>query len=1170
MKAESYKSTCCYCGVGCGIIIKKISNDQIIVEGDFEHPVNKGMLCSKGINLHLTVNDKSDRLLYPHMRLSRNHPIKRVTWDEALDRIANVFTSLIKKFGPESVAFYVSGQLLTEEYYLVNKLMKGFIGSNNIDTNSRLCMSSAVAAYKLSLGEDSVPCSYDDIEVADCFYICGANPAWCHPILFRRIEKHKIKNPNVRVIIVDPRRTESCSIADIHLQINPGTDIVLNNAIGRCLIEMNLVDKTFIENNTEGFEGYKELVMRRSINEAAEICGVTPEEIITTSKIIGNSKGFMSFWAMGLNQSVVGVKKNLSLINLSLITGKIGKPGCGPFSLTGQPNAMGGREVGGMCNLLPHHRELSNPFHRKFVQEYWNSNEIKPNPGLTATEMFDALITGSLKAIWIICTNPLVSMPDARKVEKALEMAKFIVVQDISKNSATLKYADVILPAAAWSEKEGTMTNSERRISYLSPVVSPPGEALPDSEIIIRFAHKMGFGHAFNYKTMSDVFDEHSKLSKGTNVDISGLNYSILKERGTVQWPFNSIDGYQSKRLFTDNLFYTKNAKAIIHAIDDIGEVSKTNKIYPLVLTTGRIRDQWHTMTKTGKVNKLKQHISAPYLEINESDAKKRKINDGDIVEVKSSKGNVIVKAKVTNDIKQGVVFLPMHWGKIKDSDLCRTNNLTITLVDPISKEPNLKFTPVEVQKYIKPKQKLIVVGGGLAAYHFIKYYTKLNTTDEILIFSEELHPFYNRTLLPEYISGELKFENMLMKIKDNSKNISVMNGVAVKKILKDSKKVIDNIGNEYCYDILILATGSRPKIINHFNLNIEGIFYLRNVNDANKIQQYTVRNNHIVIVGGGLLSVELASSLSEKMINVTIVNRTSRLMDKYLDQQASQLLADELTDRNVKIHFNDEIEMIFGKERVASIKLKSGEYIECDAIILATGTIPNIELAKDANLICAKGVIVNEYLQTSDSSIFALGEIAEFNNVCYNNITAIKEQAETLADYLNGNVSACYEGSVNINILKMKDFDLVAMGTTQIPPNNMDYEEIVFIDRKKRYYKKCIIHNQRIVGAIFIGNKDDVNEFKNLIKNKIEISDEKRSRLFRPTDENSMNGKIICSCNTVTESSLISKIKSGIIDFDELCNQTGAGMSCGSCRYDIKKLFDTYYKNAYSIMNIR
>ena len=489
MQNTEIKSTCSYCGVGCGIIVTKDAKNGVKVTGDKDHPVNRGMLCSKGMNLHYVVNDTSDRILYPEMRWSKSHPKERVSWDDALDRAAAVFSSIIKKHGPDSVGFYISGQCLTEEYYLVNKLVKGFLKTNNIDTNSRLCMSSAVVGYKKTFGEDSVPISYADIELADTFLITGANPAFCHPILFRRIEQHKEKNPNVKIIVIDPRKTDSALNADLHLQILPGTDILLYQAIAKLIIQKGYADENFIKNHTENYQAYKELILSNSIEKTAKVCGVSEKDIKTAADLLGKANGFISLWAMGLNQSAIGVDKNTALLNLSLLTGHIGKPGSGPFSLTGQPNAMGGREVGGMANLLAVHKELANPVHRQEVADFWGVDEINEKPGLTATEMFDALESGKMKAIWIICTNPMVSLPDSRRVEKALQNAKFVVVQDISHNADTSKFADLLLPAAGWLEKEGTMTNSERRISYLHKGINPPGEALSDVEILLRFSY---------------------------------------------------------------------------------------------------------------------------------------------------------------------------------------------------------------------------------------------------------------------------------------------------------------------------------------------------------------------------------------------------------------------------------------------------------------------------------------------------------------------------------------------------------------------------------------------------------------------------------------------------------------------------------------------------------
>ena len=450
-----HKSTCCYCGVGCGVSVKKDALGRLLVEGEMGHPVNDGQLCSKGMNLHYTVNDVSDRLHYPLMRYAKNQPRIRVSWESAMQRTAAVFKSLIAQYGPDSVAFYASGQCLTEEYYVINKLIKGFIGSNNIDTNSRLCMSSAVVGYKMSLGEDSVPVSYADIELADVIFVAGANPAWCHPILWRRVEAAKARNPDLKIIVSDPRKTQTCAIADIHLQVNPGTDVVLHHVIGRLLIEMDAVDHTFIRDHAEGYEAYRTSVFLKSVEESALICGVSLAKITQAASYIAGAKSYMSMWTMGLNQSAVGVNKNLSLINLNLITGQIGRPGAGPLSLTGQPNAMGGREVGGLSNLLPAHRDLLNPAHRAEVEQFWGvpAGSIAAKPGLSATEMFQALDDGTLKAVWIICTNPLTSMPNVRQVEAGLKKAKFVVVQEISNKAETLEYADVVFPAAACAEK---------------------------------------------------------------------------------------------------------------------------------------------------------------------------------------------------------------------------------------------------------------------------------------------------------------------------------------------------------------------------------------------------------------------------------------------------------------------------------------------------------------------------------------------------------------------------------------------------------------------------------------------------------------------------------------------------------------------------------------------
>jgi len=1154
MNSNEYKSTCSYCGVGCGIVVTKKPDGKVTVSGDKDHPVNRGKLCSKGLNLHYVINNKTDRLLYPQVRLAKGYPLIKAEWPEAINRVSSVFKSLIRKFGPDSVGFYVSGQCLTEEYYVAAKLAKGFWGTNNIDTNSRLCMSSAVVGYKMQLGEDVVPGAYEDIELADCFYVAGANPAWCHPILFRRIEAHKAANPDIKIIIADPRKTQSCGLADLHLPLNPGTDVYLNNAIGRCLIEGGYTNGEFIQNCTDGFEDYRQKVMELSLDESAAICGLKREDILLAARYIGEAKGYISMWAMGLNQSVIGVNKNLSLIDLSLITGQIGKPGSGPFSLTGQPNAMGGREVGGMYNLLPAHRDLSNEAHRKEVADFWGVGQIPERPGYSATEMIDALETGKLKAIWIICTNPLVSLPNSNKVEAALRKAKFVVVQDISEKSDTVPFADVVFPAAGWLEKDGTMTNSERRISYLQKVVDPPGEALPDFEIICRVARKMGY-RGFNFKNSREVFDEYRQLTRGTSLSIEGLSYDYLMKKGTVQWPFKNKQG--TSRLFEDGWFYTANGKAKIIGVDAQNESEQPSVDFPLILTTGRVRDQWHTMTRTGKVRKLQQHISGSYLEMNPGDAEKYGLLNDDIAVVKGKRGHVRVPVKMTDEIRKGVVFLPMHWGKIVSDAGARTNNLTNDLVDPKSKEPDFKYTVVAVSKYVKPVERIIVAGAGAAALQFIRAFRQKNNTDEILVISKETHPFYNRVLLPGYIGGSASWTD-LQKAGDeelSSLNIRIIKGVSLEKIDPVSKTINCSDSKTYAYGKLILATGARPNISNSEWMQLPSVFTIRDKQDADRLKNDIAPTDHVLVAGGGLLGLELAASLHELNIRVTLANRNPRLMDRQLDHESAGILKNLLTGKGIHILFDDEVSQVTrSSEKKYQVTFKNGRRMAFDAIVFAIGTRPNVEYARDV-LSIRRGIIVNEHLQTSNKDIFAIGEIAELNGNIYGITAAAEEQATVLAGHLNGNPMSRYTGSVQMNILKIPGIDLCSIGLANIPDESPDYEEVIFIDRAASYYKKCIIKDDVLVGAILMGDKNEFAEFKKLIVQKTELAGLRNKLLRTGKPVEPVLGKILCSCNNVGDGNILKTIRSGASSVDAICDQTGAGTGCGSCRPEIQKM---------------
>lgn len=701
---KEVKSTCCYCGVGCGVIITADKGKIVGVRGDPDHPANFGRLCTKGANLHRSAVTDT-RLLFPELRLEKTSTRQKLEWDEALDYAADRWADTIRTHGPDSVAFYVSGQLLTEDYYVFNKLAKGLIGTNNIDTNSRLCMSSAVAGYKKTLGMDAPPACYDDIERAKCIFIAGSNTAYAHPILFRRIEAAKEANPGLKIIVVDPRRTDTAIVADLHLPILPGTDVALFNAMLHVLLWEGLADMDFIRAHTEGFEALKDTVREYTPQAVAEICSVPANDIIQAARWFGGSGASLSLYCQGLNQSSHGTDKNAGLINLHLATGQIGKPGSGPLSLTGQMNAMGGREAGGMSNLLPAHRDMANPEHREEVARLWGVDRIPERPGKTAVEMFEALRQGEIKAVWIVCTNPALSMPDQLRIREALQNAEFVILQEAYRNTETVPYADLLLPAASWGEKEGVVTNSERRITHLQPARIPPGEARPDWDIATDFARRLGAklrhpsGSAlFPYACAEDVFNEHRETTRGRDLDITGLSYGLLDERGPQQWPFREGDSGGAVRLYADSVYPTATGKAGFANIRYQGVAELTNALYPFHFNTGRLRDQWHGMTRTGTVARLFSHAEEPVLSMNATDMRFRGLKDGDVVRISSRRGECTIRVQASPEMQPAQVFMPMHWGS-QFMNSPGANALTTPAHDPVSFQPELKHAAVNVEK---------------------------------------------------------------------------------------------------------------------------------------------------------------------------------------------------------------------------------------------------------------------------------------------------------------------------------------------------------------------------------------------------------------------------------------------------------------------------------------
>lgn len=698
--SQTIHSTCPYCGVGCGVAVS-VAAEGIKLTGDQQHPANLGRLCSKGAALAETL-DNEGRLLYPIVAG------QRATWDDALDRVASGFRKVIAEHGPDAVAFYVSGQILTEDYYVANKLMKGFIGSANIDTNSRLCMATAVAAHKRAFGADAVPVCYEDIEAADLVVITGSNYAWAHPVLYQRLAAAKKARPEMRVVVIDPRRTATCDIADLHLALAPGADAFLFNGLLHHLRREDALALAYIEAHVEGFAAAFEAARAvSSIPKVAQVCGIAETQVSEFFRMFARTERTVTIFSQGINQSSSGVDKANAIINVHLATGRIGKPGMGPFSVTGQPNAMGGREVGGLANQLAAHMDFSDPANMALVARFWGAKNIAQAPGLKAVDMFHAIGAGKIKAVWIMGTNPVVSLPDADQARAALQACELVVVSDCVQHTDTTACADILLPATGWGEKDGTVTNSERRISRQRSFMAAAGEARPDWLIITQVAQRMGFSDAFPYDRPAQIFREHARLSGfendgkrafdiGALAEIDDVQYDALQP---VQWPVNSQTPQGTQRLFTEGKFYTPSGKARMVAVAPRLPAVPADADFPLVLNTGRIRDQWHTMTRTGKVPRLNAHLCEPFVQVEAGDAQKYQLQDGGLARLTSRQGSMLARVQVSEDQRPGSVFVPMHWNDAYARS-ARVDALVAAITDPISGQPESKHTPARIEPY--------------------------------------------------------------------------------------------------------------------------------------------------------------------------------------------------------------------------------------------------------------------------------------------------------------------------------------------------------------------------------------------------------------------------------------------------------------------------------------
>ncbi|WP_261817534.1 molybdopterin oxidoreductase family protein [Vibrio gallicus] len=781
------KTTCAYCGVGCGIEARPKHSGELEIRGDKEHPSNYGKLCTKGIALGETVIHDG-RLLSPTQKT--DHGDKALSWEDATTMVAERFAQTILEHGPDSVAFYVSGQLLTEDYYVANKLIKGFMGTANIDSNSRLCMASSVVGHKRAFGSDTVPVCYEDLEQAEMVVIVGSNLAWCHPVLFQRLRTAKQENPSLKIVVVDPRKTDTCELADTHLPIESGSDVALFNGLLAHLFEQDSLDHEFISSHTDHFD--KTIHAALSEQNIEQITGLTEHQLIQFYREFSNTDKVITIYSQGVNQSSSGSDKVNAILNCHLATGKIGKAGCGPFSVTGQPNAMGGREVGALANTLTAHMEFDNPEHLRLVSDYWQTDTLATQPGLKAIDMFDAIDSGKIKAVWIMATNPMVSLPNSDKIRSALEKCPLVVVSDCIADTETSRLADVVLPAQGWSEKSGTVTNSERRISRQRRILPSPGEAKPDWWIVSQVAQKMGFKEAFDYIHEGEIFSEYAKLTTLGNdnferdLNLIGLTqlddkgYSQLKPQ---QWPVTELQHQVvNQRLFSNGQFYTPNKRARFVPVRYHAPLAKTDDKHPLILNSGRVRDHWHTMSRTGLSPRLADHISEPFVQLHPETASKYHIQDGQLAKVSNQQGEALVRAKVTSDVSRTQLFMPIHWNETtaKNSKPC---TLIASTTDNLSGQPEFKHSAVAICAFSSLSCAILITNQTLALNR-IDYWARqkvqsgylyrmestLTMTELAAILKGELHVKGQRLISAESQHGQGQW-----LILDDSKSVQLL-----------------------------------------------------------------------------------------------------------------------------------------------------------------------------------------------------------------------------------------------------------------------------------------------------------------------------------------------------------------------------------------------------------
>ncbi|MHB8657659.1 MAG: molybdopterin-dependent oxidoreductase [Solirubrobacteraceae bacterium] len=1169
---------CPYCGTGCGLIAQVGAGRITAVKGDPLHPVNRGATCRKPLALPDALI-AADRATAPLWRETREERWRERSWRQVTGELARRFASVASAHGPDAIALYVSGQLLTEDYYAANKLAKGFLATNNIDSNSRLCMSSAVAGYSAAFGSDGPPPSYADIDQADHLLILGSNTSACHPILWSRIRRRQSEGATVTVI--DPRRTPTARAADLHLQVRPGADLPLLSAILACLHADGMTDLMFLERHVNGGSDALAAASQWTPARAAAHTGVSAEQILQAARMFGSARRAMTLWSMGANQSTVGTLKNRALINLCLATGNMGRPGSGPLSLTGQPNAMGGRESGGLANLLPGYRDVTNPGDRAAMRRLWeippDAPGISPVPGIPATELVEALEAGLVKIVWIIATNPVVSQPDAQRFAAALRRAELVIVQDAHHPTETSALAHVLLPAAGWGEKDGTQTNSERRVTLMRKAVSPPGEALPDWEIFARVGRALGHHRQFAWRSAAEVHAEYVRTTAGRPCDQSGLSHDRLRRSGPIQWPVpaRGIDGEEhdgTERLYTNRRFQTGDGRARMAPTPHAEPADTPSEEFPLVLTTGRLPHQWHTMTRTGKSKELLSAEPEPYVSVHEADAARAGVKDGERVLIRSCRGRATVRVRVSDDVAEGVAFAPFHWGALNlPAAGSAINAVVARALDPISRQAELKATAVRVEPIVANRARLdvpraarhlVVVGGGMAAQATIEALLSHPAAEPwaVTLVGAEPEAPYNRVLLSSMLAGNVGDSELALKHPQwyADRGVTLRLGVPARLIEPGEATVELADGERIVYDELVLATGSRPFVPAVSGAELPGVHVLRSRADARAILGGARRARRAVVIGGGLLGIEAARALQGRGLRTTIVHIAAHLMEQQLDPPAASLLSRALRNLHIQTRTSAGTEAIEGAGQVERVRLAGGEVIDADLVVIAAGIRPEVELAATAGIEIRRGILVDDELRTSLPRIRAVGECAEHRGRTYGLWSPLLRQTRTLGASL-ADRPAAFLGSPPSTTLKVAGIDLFCCGRVQ--PEDGD-DELLALDTRRGHYRRLLIEpDRRLAGAILLGDLRDAQSLRTLLTDGEQVPAELLDRFGAGTEPSPAVDELdpsinVCSCQGVSRGEIIHAIRDrNLTSVSELARHTRASTGCGGCRSDLERL---------------